>query len=448
MSKKKFVFILSTLAITGCQTRVPTQQHPEAFAQLAPWDLGEIQQTYAVSSVADTGPGTLREAIAKANQSPGTDKIVFESDNDLYRKPQTIYLESSLPVITDNLLIDGYIDKMLWKASGVTIDGQDQHQIFKVAEQAKVKIKHLTLANGRAKTGAAIINEGELVVEGSTFHKNKATSLGGAIYSSGKRAIIYNSTFYQNQAKLKGGGVFFSVGRNRLTNTTFSDNHSDQGAGVYNTATLSIQNSLMSGNHGPTDCHSEGTISSVKQNIILSDVQCGEVFSKEPVRFSKFSFYNGPVRTLPPKANSMAYNWGDNNSAVDEFNMRLKWDQRGNGDPRNAVGITDIGAFEIQPRVRMEVDTPTSSEIRRCKSRANDCSLSGAIALVNGSSRRQRITFADSVCKEELRLPALDATLPEPLILDASNCQHPLKLISLSSQTPPELELINIELMP
>ena len=156
MSKKTLIFTLCTINLVGCQIQPSPEQGSLQLPQLPPWDLGEIQHTFAVSSVLDSGTGTLREAIAKANQSPGTDKIVFESDNDLYRKPQTIHLESSLPTITDNLLIDGYIEKMLWKASGVTIDGQDQHQIFKVAQPNKVKIKHLTLTNGRARQGAAI----------------------------------------------------------------------------------------------------------------------------------------------------------------------------------------------------------------------------------------------------------------------------------------------------
>jgi len=60
--------------------------------------------TYAVSSTADGGAGSLREAIDLANATAGVpDEIVF--DETLFSTPQAIRLDSQLPTITDALAI-------------------------------------------------------------------------------------------------------------------------------------------------------------------------------------------------------------------------------------------------------------------------------------------------------------------------------------------------------
>ena len=56
--------------------------------------------TYTVSNNADTGGGTLREAIQLANGSAGLDTINFSGVT-------TIALTTPLPAITDQVFIDG-----------------------------------------------------------------------------------------------------------------------------------------------------------------------------------------------------------------------------------------------------------------------------------------------------------------------------------------------------
>jgi hypothetical protein len=61
--------------------------------------------TYTVTSAADAGAGSLRQAILDANANPGADVIHF---NIAGGGVQTIALASSLPTISEALTIDGY----------------------------------------------------------------------------------------------------------------------------------------------------------------------------------------------------------------------------------------------------------------------------------------------------------------------------------------------------
>ena len=61
--------------------------------------------TFTVTTTADSGPGSLRQAIDDANLAPGTDTIAF---NIAGPGPHTIQPLTELPTITDPVAIDGY----------------------------------------------------------------------------------------------------------------------------------------------------------------------------------------------------------------------------------------------------------------------------------------------------------------------------------------------------
>src|SRR5712672_2730495 len=60
--------------------------------------------SFVVNSTADSGAGSLRQAILDANATAGEDLIHFEIPPP---GPYTIILTSALPDITDELTIDG-----------------------------------------------------------------------------------------------------------------------------------------------------------------------------------------------------------------------------------------------------------------------------------------------------------------------------------------------------
>jgi len=61
--------------------------------------------TFTVTSSADSGPGTLRQAILDANATPGADTISFDLGGSGIH---TLVPAASLPVVTDPITLDGW----------------------------------------------------------------------------------------------------------------------------------------------------------------------------------------------------------------------------------------------------------------------------------------------------------------------------------------------------
>jgi hypothetical protein len=79
-----------------------------------------VPTTYTVTNNADSGLGSLRQAILNANKHIGADRIVFNMPSSFL----TISLVSALPTITDAVTIDGTTQKGSTGAPNpVTIDG-------------------------------------------------------------------------------------------------------------------------------------------------------------------------------------------------------------------------------------------------------------------------------------------------------------------------------------
>src|SRR5262249_22152905 len=75
---------------------------------------------YPVLNTNDTGPDSLRQAITDANGNPGNDSISF---NITGNAPFIIMLTSSLPAVTDTVLIDGTTQPGYGGAPVVEISG-------------------------------------------------------------------------------------------------------------------------------------------------------------------------------------------------------------------------------------------------------------------------------------------------------------------------------------
>src|SRR5262245_43077075 len=160
-----------------------------------------VPSTFTVKNLDDSGPDSLRAAVAAADASPGADTIRF-----LGGLHGTITLASELPITTD-LTIDGP------GANQLTVSGNGVTRVFDVSAGA-VTIDRLTISGGLADSGA---------INGS---------FGGGIYHASGTLTLSDAVFAANEANGSaaddigwGGGIFNAAGATlSVTNGTFTDN--------------------------------------------------------------------------------------------------------------------------------------------------------------------------------------------------------------------------------
>jgi len=152
--------------------------------------------TFTVTSLADTGAGTLRSAITSAEAAAGADDIVFAGTLSL---PGTITLQAALPDITQDLTITGPASNdLVVRRNGTAAP----FRIFTITGGV-VAISNLWLGDGRTTStapasadGGCISNAGDLTLTdcllfdcaasgGSASTGDGGLARGGAIFSSG-----------------------------------------------------------------------------------------------------------------------------------------------------------------------------------------------------------------------------------------------------------------------
>lgn len=193
--------------------------------------LGQVSQTIAlnavnsvtltlspvVSTTADTGLGSLRNAVANASAG---DTITF-----LPSAQPSITLSSTI-ALAKNVIISG-------PGVGIeTISGGGTAQIFTVAGGVTATIQNLTLTNGASATnGGAISNAGSLTLNSVDVNSSQAATGGGGVSSIGSALRITNSTFSLNNA-VNGGALYVSGGATSVTGTTFTSNGAQNNGGA------------------------------------------------------------------------------------------------------------------------------------------------------------------------------------------------------------------------
>jgi Domain of unknown function (DUF4347)/Cadherin-like/Right handed beta helix region/Cadherin domain/SdrD B-like domain len=110
---------------------------------------GELT-TYVVTNNADSGAGSLRQAILDANLNAGSDTITFNLAGSAV---QSIGLQSALPDISDGLLIDGTTQNG-WSVGALTVElnGANAGTLadgLKITSTAPVTVRGLTINNFR-----------------------------------------------------------------------------------------------------------------------------------------------------------------------------------------------------------------------------------------------------------------------------------------------------------
>jgi hypothetical protein len=191
---------------------------------------GAAADPFPVTSLADDGSGSLREAIEGANARPGADSIPIDVTG-------TIELERALPPILNSLSIIGP------GASELTIErkaGSEPFRVLTFEDDFPSVVRDVTISGGLDPLGAGILSEAEsLMLIGVMVSGNEARAEGGA------------------QAVARGGGVA-GIGALTVLESTISGNDAvaeagdsqtlATGGGINVTGTLRLERSTVSGN--------------------------------------------------------------------------------------------------------------------------------------------------------------------------------------------------------
>ncbi len=201
--------------------------------------------TRTVTSLGDSGVGTLRDAVQASDNG---DTINFSVTG-------TISLTSGQLLLTKNMTITGPGANLLEVTRGSANDAR----IFEL-DSGNVSISGLALTNGFAggglfnsDGGAIILFGGNLTISNCLISGNTAQFQGGAIAVINGNLTVSNCTFSGNATSDivgSGGAIFYeSTGALTITNSTFSGNTStNEGGAIDNNGTLTVSDSSFTSN--------------------------------------------------------------------------------------------------------------------------------------------------------------------------------------------------------
>jgi CSLREA domain-containing protein len=376
-------------------------------------DIGAFEaievQGILVTNTADSGAGSLRQAIIDANSNGDANAINFQAG-----LTGTINLASPLDTLFTSMWINGPGANQLTVARSAD-PATPQFRVFRVANglsTVRVQIGGITISNGLDASGGGIFTSGlaaltvkncvitgnaanssgggvrnearlTLTVVGSTISGNTAGSDGGGIVNGGigSSATIINSTVSGNQAA-RGGGIYdvgFGITTLHLTNCTITNNTAtnQSSASGLHTGDQSNQpwnptvgNTIVAGNLGPGP-DVVGFFTSRGNNLVKSDGSNGftngsngdQVGLAVNPRLGPLANNGGPTQTHALLVGSPALDSGSN--SLSDL-AGLTTDQRGPGFTRKADGpdadttpTVDIRAVEARASVEDLTDKST-----------------------------------------------------------------------------------------
>jgi beta-glucanase (GH16 family) len=258
---------LNLSSVTGIHFETPTGSR-------SPVRLDQIRlncaDTVTVSSVADSGPGSLRKALGSVCLG-GT--VAF----DPALAGQTITLRSGPLTLAKNVNIDASA------APGITVSGNHTYRVIVVNAGVTASISHLALADGFGfQLAGGVLNNGNLTLDHAAVRNNAMTTSGGdfwqgggGIYSGdGATLNLIDSSVANNTAGWSGGGIYsFFHTTTTIVRSTISGNvSSDVGGGIRALGNVMITNSTISGNtstgwHGGAIFQTDGNLTIASTTI-------------------------------------------------------------------------------------------------------------------------------------------------------------------------------------
>ena len=186
--------------------------HRPLRLQFESLEFKRVLAAFVVTSGADSGVGSLREAIQAANATPGADLIQFDAAIPGFQ----IQLASEL-TITDSVTLDAFdlplqldIDTTAADPTPAVNDGggiralvvDDGDSLGTIS----VELNNLRFLGGDVTgSGGAILSRESLTLNDVVFAANHATESGGALYQSAEAAASFD-LINSNRDRQRGGG--------------------------------------------------------------------------------------------------------------------------------------------------------------------------------------------------------------------------------------------------
>ena len=163
--------------------------------------------TLQVTSLADSGAGSLRQAIADAASG---DSIAFAPG-----LTGTVYLDSTLTVNKSLQVVGG---------PGVALDGRDSVRVLTLTG-GNLTLDSLVLQHGAAADGGGIYSAGTLTLNDCAVRSNHASARGGGVFIATGSYAITASDISDNTAGSEGGGLMdIGSAPSRIDSSTFAGN--------------------------------------------------------------------------------------------------------------------------------------------------------------------------------------------------------------------------------
>lgn len=214
--------------------------------------------TWTVTTLADSGPGSLRDAI---NLAAADDQIHFQPG-----LTGTVTLSTPLSV-SRSVQIRGN--------GAVTLNGANQNRHFDIASNVDVTLADLVLEDGMASDGGAIFSQGRIRLANLILRNNTATSRGGALFVASGNYVITGCLFESNNSTAEGGAwVDFSTAPSQILDSIIAGNFSNGAGGAARIASgqpLTIQRTRFQGNIAGGTNLTGGAISSQNSFLTIED---------------------------------------------------------------------------------------------------------------------------------------------------------------------------------
>src|SRR6266581_920789 len=287
-----------------------------------------------VTNTNDSGPGSMRQALAVANDGDTIDATGISG---------VISLTSGELLVNKSVTINGPGADLL------AVDGNMISRGFRIAVSGKtIAISGFTIRNGHAgNAGGGIDNENNdtLMITNCTVSGNTA-GLGGGMFNGGPLTI--GSITVSGNSAANGGGIYNSGGGTAtITDSTFSGNTASSGGGVFNNETLQIGDTILNMGASGANISDFGTVTSLGYNLSSDNgggvlTGPGDQINTDPL-LGPLQNNGGPTFTHALLPGSPAINTGD-----PTFTPPPSFDQRGPGFVRVVSGRIDKGSFEVQ----------------------------------------------------------------------------------------------------